>query len=186
MNQRASARNIAGEAPSVNIATLLSSRCATRGPLIPLTTAQAHLPAFTPLLPCPQLGSPDLSVVLVAAHPPILGGVVSSSPPRKSWRSLRVEPMGLPRTFPGSLAGSSPGKLPEPFFGENAPEFSQEFARFPLVLVTRTRRKEVPYDLRVFRRGVSSPRHRCQNVAPLAGGCPAALSKPSPRWPQKS
>src|SRR5258708_22420404 len=57
--------------------------------------------------------------------------------------------------------------------------------KLALVLVPYTSQKELPHDLCIFGRRMSSPRHRCQNPAPLAGGCSAPSSRSSPRWPQK-
>jgi len=71
--------------------------------LIPLTTSEARHPAFPSLLASTHFSSPDLSLVLVAADPPILGWLLSSSSPRESQLTLCVEPPGLSRKSPGSL-----------------------------------------------------------------------------------
>ena len=89
--------------------------------------------AGPPHLACPHFGSADLSLVLVAPHPSVLGWLLSSSPSRKSRLSLRSASHALARTFPGSLPGKLPGT-----FREN----SREVARLALVLVPRPTRKE--------------------------------------------
>ena len=87
-------------------------RASSRPPTHPVDFLRSPSPAGPPVLPGTEFGAPDLSLVVVAAHSPVLGRLLSSSPPRQSRLSLVVEPPSFPRTGPGNLPGSFPGRSP--------------------------------------------------------------------------
>ena len=127
--------------------------------LIPLTTSEARHPLSHLFWPAPTSAPLICQLVLVAAHPPILGWLLSSSSPRESRLTLCVEPPGLPRKSPGSLPWSSPGNLPEHWFGKNSREFARKCARLALVFVACLTRKEIPHDVCVGGPGDDTPGH---------------------------
>ena len=90
------------------------------------------------LLSCSHLRSADLSVVVLSAHPSVLGWLLSSSSPRESWLSLRVEPACPSQDF----SGSSPGNFLA-LFRENSQEFSLQRVRLVVVLVVTLHPKGV-------------------------------------------
>jgi hypothetical protein len=92
-------------------------------PLIALSTSEARHPAFPSLLAGTHFRSPDLSVVALSAYPPVVGGLLPSSPSRKS---LLNQPLTLLRSFPGTSSRKTPGS----FSGRSSGSFS--FLWYPI------------------------------------------------------
>ena len=111
-------------------------------PVIALTPSEVCHPAFPPHLACAHLRAADLPVVLVAAHPSVLGRLLPSSASPESRLSLRIEPAFPSQDFSQESSGELSWETSGHFFRENSQEFSLEVVRFALVLVVHPRRKE--------------------------------------------